>query len=113
MCVYYNSVTILCVGVPVCMYVCVCVHTYVCVFGRKMVNSTSVLFIDHAILLTCIPYRGASHSGNSGDVVVKLEELRQHKEELEREEKELDEQCQRMKQCLKNITEDTYSDEYP
>jgi hypothetical protein len=59
------------------------------------------------------PRRGASHSGNSGDVVVKLEELRQHKEEVEREERELDEQCQRMKQCLKNITEDTYSDEYP
>ena len=59
------------------------------------------------------PCRGASQSGNSGDVVVKLEELRQHKEEIEREERELDEQCQRMKQCLKNITDDTYSDEYP
>ena len=59
------------------------------------------------------PCRGASHSGNSGDVVVKLEELRLHKEELEREERELDEQCQRMKQCLKNIAEDTYSEEYP
>ena len=44
---------------------------------------------------------------------MKLEELRQHKEEIEREERELDEQCQRMKQCLKNITDDTYSDEYP
>ena len=61
----------------------------------------------------CYFCRGASQSGNSGDVVVKLEELRQHKEEIEREERELDEQCQRMKQCLKNITDDTYSDEYP
>ena len=60
-----------------------------------------------------IPLRGASHHGNSGDVVVKLEELRLYKEELEREERELDEQCQKMRQCLKNIAEDTYSDEYP
>ena len=63
--------------------------------------------------MLCLNYRGASHSGNSGDAVVKLEELKQHKEELEREERELDEQCQRMKQCLKNIAEDTYSEEYP
>ena len=58
-------------------------------------------------------HRGASHSGNSGDAVVKLEELRLHKEELEREERELDEQCQRMRQCLKNIADDTYNEQYP
>ena len=43
---------------------------------------------------------------------MKLEELRLHKEELEREERELDKQCQRMRQCLKNIADDTYNEQY-
>ncbi len=42
-----------------------------------------------------------------------VDELKTQKEELEKEEKELDEQTQRLQLCLKNITEDTYNDQYP
>ena len=57
--------------------------------------------------------RGASQAGNSSDVVAHLVDLRRKKEELEQQERELDEQYQRMQQCLRNISEDTTNDQYP
>ncbi len=48
-----------------------------------------------------------------GNIADHVDELKAQKEELEKEEKELDEQSERLRVCLKNITEDTYNDQYP
>ena len=46
-------------------------------------------------------------------MVAHLAELRQRKEELEQMERSLDEQQHKMEQCLRNISEDTTSTQYP
>ena len=58
-------------------------------------------------------YRGASQSVNSSDVIAQLTKLRSKKEELEQLERDLDEQHNKMEQCLRNISEDTNNDQYP
>ena len=47
------------------------------------------------------------------DTVQRLEELRGRREELEKTERGLDEQCKKMEQCLRNISDDTVNDQYP
>jgi len=68
---------------------------------------------DYSISVLPHGLRGASQAGNSSDVVAHLVDLRRKKEELEQQERELDEQYQRMQQCLRNISEDTTNDQYP
>ncbi len=58
-------------------------------------------------------YRGVSAVCEAGSIAEHVDDLRAQKEELEREEKELEEQYQRLRLCLNNITEDTYNDQYP
>jgi len=68
---------------------------------------------DYSISVLPHGLRGASQAGNSSDVVAHLVDLHRKKEELEQQERELDEQYQRMQQCLRNISEDTTNDQYP
>ena len=47
------------------------------------------------------------------ETMKRLEELRERRERLARREMELDQQQQRMEQCLRNITDDTINEQYP
>ena len=85
-------------------------------------SSSSLLFSCSSLLLhllvslllrLCLLFRGASQSGNSSDVVAQLEQLKCRLVELEEEEKRLEEQYVRMKQCLRNLSEDTADNQYP
>ena len=65
------------------------------------------------LLLLLLLFRGASQASNSSDAMAQLEQLKERLMVLEEEEKRLEEQYVRMKQCLRNLSEDTSDNQYP
>eukprot|EP00731_Ephydatia_muelleri_P026144 Em0018g244a len=59
-----------------------------------------------------IRWKGSSRHGNSADMALQLARLKTRKAALLEKEQELDEQCTKVRQCLKNITEDPQSGVY-
>lgn len=61
----------------------------------------------------CLPLcRGASPHPNTGELSLRLAALRSRLQAAEQRERELDQQKERMHQCLKNIVDGVSAEEY-
>ena len=66
--------------------------------------------LEHASLLLSPPlslsHRGATDFGDTLDMQLKVQGLKEKREKMEECENELDEQCAKVRQCLENIVDD-------
>uniref|UniRef100_A0A1X7VEG2 E2F/DP family winged-helix DNA-binding domain-containing protein n=1 Tax=Amphimedon queenslandica TaxID=400682 RepID=A0A1X7VEG2_AMPQE len=60
-----------------------------------------------------IKWKGATDFGDTLDMQMKVQGLKEKKQKMEESESKLDKQCAKIKQCLKNIVEDPGSNRYP
>ena len=58
-------------------------------------------------------YRGATDFGDTPDMQMEVEKLKERKMKLTNLEEELDQQCSKIRQCLRNIVDDPDSNKYP
>lgn len=58
-------------------------------------------------------FRGATDFGDTLDMQLKVQNLKEKKERMITCEHELDEQCDKIKQCLHNIIDDPGNSKYP
>lgn len=57
--------------------------------------------------------RGACDAADSTTVQAELEKLQKMKEEFVMREEQLEQQCLKVRQCLKNVTDDPATNRYP
>lgn len=107
------------VSIGLCMHVVTCAEMVL-----KPSSFLQALFMPYRkkAMLLCQWYnhfcalskiRGATEAGESMDIHVQLEKLREVKERLSHYEEELDQQCCKIRQCIKNIADDPASNQYP
>lgn len=82
--------------------------------NRALTNHTTSSDVFYLIRFNIFLYfRGATDFGDTIDMQMKVQGLKEKKQKMEESESELDKQCAKIKQCLKNIVEDPGNNRYP